>query len=966
MSVALTAVAALFGATAAGEDGTRDRVAWSTSRIAGTPEPSPPYAVERLYPALKLDRPLLATAMPGSDRLVVGEQGGKVVTFRAGDSDAVGTDLAIDLAPSRPGFAALYGLAFHPRFVENRYVYLCYAIGDGVADGSKVSRFAVAVGDPPRIDPASEEVVLTFRSGGHNGGCLAFGPEGYLYLSTGDAAGPSPPDPLRTGQDAGDLLSSIVRIDVDRRDPGKPYAVPCDNPWVGQPGTRPELWAIGLRNPWRMGFDRETGELWVGDVGWELWELIYRVERGGNYGWSLAEGRQPILPELPKGPGTLRGPIVDHPHTEAASITGGYVYRGRRLADLVGTYVYGDYQSGKVWGLRMEGDRVAWRGELADSGLRLVSFGEDADGELILIDHERSNGLYRLVPNPSAGASAEFPRILSATGLFADAAGHKPAAGVEPYAINAEAWDDGATAVRLLAVPGQGRIAFDDRGRWRLPDGSALAKTVAIELVAGDPSSRRRLETQVLHREGGSWRPYTYAWRDDQTDADLVAAGGASRSFRVVDRAAPGGERTYEHRFASRAECGLCHNPWAGEGAMSFGRQSASPLALTTGQVDRDGQVERLARLGFFETEPPAASERRPVADPYGESATVEARARAYLAVNCAHCHQFNAGGAATIELAADLPIDKMRLVGERPTQGTFGIDGALLVAPGEPERSVLFYRLAKTGAGRMPRVGTRQVDERGARLIGDWIAGLEGAPAGGARDELSRLIAAAREGHAGAIERLAGTPRGALALARGVLRGEVAGPALEEVAERAGAGTGRAEVRDLFERLLPESRRVARLGEGFDPAIVLGRAGDADRGRSAFFSESATACASCHKVGGRGGEVGPALDAIGSKYDRTTLLRHVVEPAREVDPKFATVVVATVDGRVIEGLLVEEAGGSLSLRDAKGQLVRIEVDRVEERATRPGSLMPEGLLRDLSAQQAADLLEFLVGLRGP
>src|SRR5262249_9170728 len=162
-----------------------------------------------------------------------------------------------------------------------------------------------------------------------------------------DAAEPTPPDPLDTGQDISDLLSSILRIDVEHRDAGRSYRIPADNPFTNRTGARPEVWAYGLRNPWRMSFDWVTGDLWVDDVGWEQWESILRVERGGNYGWSIREGRQSVRPEARLGPSPILPPMMDHAHSEAASITGGYVYRGRALPDLVGSYVYGDYQSGR-------------------------------------------------------------------------------------------------------------------------------------------------------------------------------------------------------------------------------------------------------------------------------------------------------------------------------------------------------------------------------------------------------------------------------------------------------------------------------------------------------------------------------------------------------------------------------------------------------------------------------------------
>jgi uncharacterized repeat protein (TIGR03806 family) len=972
----VAAASAMVGpATHAGEARPPDdRVPWTASRFAGTPDPPSPYVIEPAFPKLAFDRPVLLAQAPGSRRLFVGEVGGRVVSF-PNEPGVDHHDLAIDLSKDRPKFGSLYGIAFHPRFEDNRYVYLCYTTENEKPDGTRVSRFRVSRDDPPRIDPESEKVVITWFAGGHNGGCLQFGPDGDLYVSTGDGTAPTPPDGFETGQDLRDLLSSVLRIDVDHEDPGRAYRVPADNPFVDRPGARPEIWAYGFRNPWRMSFDRGSGDLWVGDVGWELWELIFRVERGGNYGWSIMEGRQPVRPEGERGPTPIRPPVVDHPHSEAASITGGYVYRGRRLNDLQGAYVYGDYQSGKVWGLRQEGGRVSWRAELADTGLRLVSFGEDNQGELYLIEMERTNQVYRLIPNPASGAAGKFPRLLSETGLFASAKGHAPAPGVLPYAINAEAWSDGTMAERLLAIPGEGRIDVDPEGRWKLPEGTILARTVSLDLIEGDPKSRRRLETQVLHLEEGSWRPYTYAWDEDQSDAKLLDAPGSSRTFSVRDDRAPGGRRQHAHRFAARSECILCHNPWVEARTTVFGRQTASPLGFNAPQLNRSGplgeenQIRRLERLGAF-SRSPSAGEMPRLADPYDEKADVEARARAYLQVNCAHCHQFNAGGTATILLSAPLPLDQTKTVGHRPTQGAFGIDDARIIAPGEPDRSVLLYRIAKAGSGRMPRVGSARVDAKASRLIADWIAGMprpegeNGDPREGDALAALRDPSSPPEARAEAIRRLTLTTSGALTLVRAIDRGAVPEAVVREVAARTKDHPG-GEVRDLFERFVPDDERVARLGDAVDPEALLALAADAGRGRRWFFSEGALQCRACHRVERVGTEVGPDLDAIGSKYTKRELLGHILEPNREVDPRYAPLAVATVDGQVHVGLLVEKNEREVVLRDAKNQVTRIRVGDVEQQATQATSLMPEGLLRDLTAQQAADLLEFLASLKG-
>ncbi len=250
---------------------------------------------------------------------------------------------------------------------------------------SRVSRFETGLRAPRRVKPESEKIIIEWPSGGHNGGEAIIGPDGYLYICTGDGTGGS--DINNTGQGLTDLLSVMMRLDVEHPDPGRNYSIPKDNPFINVPGARPEIWAFGFRNPWRMSFDAETGRLWVGDVGQDLWEMIRVVRKGDNHGWSVQEGSHPFHPHKKAGPGPIVPPVVEHHHTECRSITGGYVYHGAKFPELRGAYVYGDYQYGKIWGLRYDGQKVTWHKELADTAVFIASFAVSRDGEIYAVDN---------------------------------------------------------------------------------------------------------------------------------------------------------------------------------------------------------------------------------------------------------------------------------------------------------------------------------------------------------------------------------------------------------------------------------------------------------------------------------------------------------------------------------------------------------------------------------------------------
>lgn len=368
----------------------------------GTPEPSETPAprtdtISFEEVAGGFDQPLYVTgAGDGSGRLFVLEKTGRAHVVAEGQRGSVFLDLSeVVSTDSEQG---LLGIAFPPDFAESRTLYVSYTRRDGA---SVLSRFREG---PAGGLPSTEEVLLTVDQPykNHNGGMIEFGPDGYLYYGLGD--GGSGGDPQGNGQDLTTLLGTMLRINVTAahtRAADAPYAVPADNPFVGRSDARPEIWAYGLRNPWRFSFDRATGDLWIGDVGQNAWEEIdfqpADSAGGENYGWNVYEGTHtypPGEPEPVDAAGFTR-PVFEYDRTEGKSVTGGYVYRGSAIPWLAGTYVYGDFVDGRIWGLTRAADGGVENRLLAQTHFQISSFGEDDDGELYVVDY--AGGIYRIV-----------------------------------------------------------------------------------------------------------------------------------------------------------------------------------------------------------------------------------------------------------------------------------------------------------------------------------------------------------------------------------------------------------------------------------------------------------------------------------------------------------------------------------------------------------------------------------------
>lgn len=350
----------------------------------------------RSFPNLNF-RHLTGLAQPDDGRgvLYVTEQRGLIRAF-PDRQDVAESSIFLDITGrvnEGGNEEGLLGLAFDPGYENNGFFYVYYSAAN--PRRSVVSRFSVNRDDPSKADSSSESIVLEIPQpfSNHNGGQIAFGPDGYLYIGLGDGGGGG--DPMLNGQNTTTLLGALLRIEPLGLGDKPRYRIPDDNPLSSVAGAKAEIWAYGFRNPWRFSFDRETGEIWLGDVGQNLWEEIDLVKMGHNYGWNVMEGAHCFRPRDGCDGAGLDLPIVEYSSSERCSVIGGYVYRGTRLPSISGAYLYGDYCSGTVWGLRHDGQMVTEHVVLAKVEAQITSFGEDQAGQVYILS--RDSGIFQLV-----------------------------------------------------------------------------------------------------------------------------------------------------------------------------------------------------------------------------------------------------------------------------------------------------------------------------------------------------------------------------------------------------------------------------------------------------------------------------------------------------------------------------------------------------------------------------------------
>lgn len=688
------------------------RVANETFHVSTRGEGLQGMQLRRVFSSRALRQPVFLThAGDGSGRLFAVEREGLVQVFGVGEDGRVSYArfflVLREQVNSSAQEAGLLSLAFHPDYARNGLFYVYYIHGEY---SSRISEFRISA-DPDLADVDSERILLDIPqvNDHHFGSQLAFGPDGMLYVSLGDNG------IAEHAQDLRSLQGSILRIDVDQKQGALPYAIPQGNPLVGNDrGEREEIWAWGFRNPWRFSFDRESGLLWAGDVGGSQREEINIVRRGGNYGWSIVEGSLCGPAGEDCDLSTFVAPVVDYGREDGQSVTGGYVYRGHELPRLRGAYIYGDFVSGSLWGVRYEAGQVIEHQFLVSSPSPLASFGIDEAGELYVVGID--GALYRLAESGDTGEE-KIPQSLASSGLFSDVQRQIPAAGIIPYTVNAALWSDDEYKTRFIALPGMGQIEFTAQAAWKFPSDAVLVKNFYIERVEGDTQSRQIAETRLLvkDRQGEAWSGFSYMWNEEGTDAVLLEES-AERIFAVID--AEGQRQQRAHYYPSRAQCRACHTAVAG---YVLGPRTAQ---MNVDYGDGTNQLHALNDMGVFSRDistDEALWSRLPAVD--DDSLPAGLRARAYLDANCAHCHQPAGISRSALDLRYDTPLEQMGVVDVAAAFGDLREPGLKLLQPGAPQRSALYLRMLDLGAARMPQLATTVVDRQGSGLVEQWIA---------------------------------------------------------------------------------------------------------------------------------------------------------------------------------------------------------------------------------------------------
>ncbi|HSY18566.1 MAG TPA: PQQ-dependent sugar dehydrogenase [Candidatus Acidoferrales bacterium] len=765
----------------------------NTTLTMPTAPPTFGYTSVNAFGSLTFTNPVCLATPPGETNriFVLGKNGTIfVITNLANPTRAVFMDIqdrvtSSDSFSGGAGEQGLLGLAFHPGFATNGYFFVFYtgqATNGTTGEHDILSRFKVSAGNTNQGDPSSEVFLIRQydRDVNHNSGDLHFGADGYLYLTVGDEG--LEYDGRNNAQFINsNFFSAMLRLDVDKRPGNLPpnasaefasttnYAVPIDNPFIGVTNfngftvnsnqVRTEFWAMGFRNAWRWNFDYFTNSfgtnvLYLGDVGQDHFEEVDVIVRGGNYGWAYWEGTNVAtggstgLPHTPYITNqAVYFPIVNYPHNSTPTggncVIGGVVYRGQRLSQLYGMYVYADEVDGNVWSLVASNYTVASTNINSSSGptapiinvgtsAHISAFGTDpANGDVLFAElSSGNNGTIQRITYNNVTNGAPLPATLYDTGAFTNLMSLttpldplQAAPGIVPYAINVPFWSDNAIKSRWFSVPNVNlTIGFNPNANWSFPTGTVWIKHFNLQLTNGDPASEIRLETRLLVKNSAGVYGASYRWGGSKTNATLVAATGMDENFTINNG---GVLSTQVWHYPSQNECVTCHTPAGGFGLGTRTEQLNCSYDYGSGATN---EIQAWSAAGYFSS--PVTNDVSTLlalAAATNTAASLEFRSRSFLMANCSQCHQ-PAGTAQNANWDARIttPTALAGLI-NGAVVNNLGNPASCVIVPGSLTNSVLLTRISTRGANsiQMPPLASSLVDITATNLISQWILSL-------------------------------------------------------------------------------------------------------------------------------------------------------------------------------------------------------------------------------------------------
>jgi len=723
------------------------RIPNTTVNMPLAPPPTT-YQVVDAFPNLSFSSPTSMESPAGdTNRLFIAQRNGQIYVIPNVTAATPQKILFMDISSrvhNDNNELGMKGIAFDPGYETNGifYVTYCHQTGGGIRY-VRLSRFLRDENNPNAADPNTELMLINQRNDDwyHNIDDALFGPDGYLYLGIGDE-GPQNDGNNNSQRIDKDIWSAILRIDPDKRpgnlepnphsgiptnESGHAYfSIPTNNPFIGvtqfngiavnPANVRTEFFAVGFRNPWQFSFDEMTGDLWAGDVGSDNWEEIDLVVPGGNYGWAYYEGTH-NGPKAPPPGFTYQRPVWEYQHGngefQGYSVSGGFVYRGTKYADLQGKYLCSDYVTGNIW--TIERTPIATNVVRITGEGGIVQFGlNPANGDIIMLDLGDGK-IRRLV---SESSDLVFPQVLSETGFFADLSDLSPNPGVVAYEPNLSFWSDYAIKSRWFVITNtQDQITYARDDNWTFPTGMMWVKHFDYDLDRGNTNTRTRLETRVLVRTPGGIYGVSYQWDTNGTEATLVPDAGINFDLNITNQ---GVAQVQTWRIPSRAECLICHTP-AGGHALSFNTRQLNAPGEIAGHSDNLISLLDLAGYLNNSADDPATLPRH--VRPEETEFSLETRARSYFAVNCGYCHMGSESivpgswdGRAFVKLN-----DTGMIRGHASDNG--GNTNNLLVAPADVPHSIIWNRMAATnGFTRMPPLATFELDPANIQMVSEWI----------------------------------------------------------------------------------------------------------------------------------------------------------------------------------------------------------------------------------------------------